>query len=122
MPSPAKKREPMIVLHSLWTGSALGVWGEDSELAAAPCENRISQPSTPHPLPHPFALSHSKLRMGLDMLVRSFHGKLGAEEEMVLRLPSGPRGPHPSLNLRTTAKGPPLAKEDPEWPHGASLA
>jgi SNF2 family DNA or RNA helicase len=89
----------MLVVHGLWAYGASYLWAEDSVLpAAAPA--RPGRPSRA-PRPHPFALQSPGLARALARLPEPVAGLAGqaVEDELTLRLPSGPDGPLASPEL-----------------------
>ncbi|MDO8689853.1 MAG: DEAD/DEAH box helicase [Dehalococcoidia bacterium] len=84
----AQAEETMISIHALWNGSAFCLWGEDSEVLLAFDRAQHPQAVNARVRPHPFSLTHVQLRKGLDMLARSFYGKIGADERISLSLSS----------------------------------
>ncbi|MDP2659604.1 MAG: SNF2 helicase-associated domain-containing protein, partial [Dehalococcoidia bacterium] len=89
----------MNVLHGLWTGAGLDIWGEDSELVIAPGRKKGRQPAASPIQWHPFALSHNGIRRRLDAFLDHFRAERVVEEEIDLRLPSDSRGPLSSPEL-----------------------
>jgi SNF2 family DNA or RNA helicase len=87
----------MRVIHGVWAGGALGLWGEDPELPAVP------RAGMPAPAPHPFACQAAELA---DLLA-ALPGSAGpaaaraAGGEITLQLPSaaGPDRPLASPEL-----------------------
>ncbi|MBE2997498.1 DEAD/DEAH box helicase [Nocardiopsis sp. HNM0947] len=80
----------MLVLHGVWDGDALAVWGEAESPAAIP-------PGA-HTGAHPFALTAGVLRAAL-----SGAGVRGRPGQLTLTLPGDPTGPvHSSLAPRDT--------------------
>ena len=81
----------MLVLHGVWDGDALLVWGE-----AEPADPVMRRPS--HSGAHPFALRAQTLRSAL-----SGAGVRGRARELTLNLPGDPTGPvHSVLAERDT--------------------
>ncbi|MDO8690595.1 MAG: SNF2 helicase-associated domain-containing protein, partial [Dehalococcoidia bacterium] len=89
----------MDVLHGLWTGSALSIWGEDSELVTASGRKKGRQPAAASIQGHPFALSYNGIRGCLGARPGPFRARRAVEDEIALRLPSDSRGPLSSPEL-----------------------
>ncbi|HEX8271854.1 MAG TPA: DEAD/DEAH box helicase [Longimicrobiaceae bacterium] len=87
----------MIVVHACWSPYGLRLWGESSyRPALAP--RRGGRPARkPRPRAHPFALDYWSLRDALTDLGPVDERSHAAE--LVLRLPSHPRGPEASPRL-----------------------
>jgi len=99
----------VIVLHASWILPTLRLWGESPQRPATTTGRRGSAARAPKPRPHPFAAGLSELWSAMERI-----GSVDAREasfgEVVLELPSLPRGPRAS----------PLLGRDPATEGGAA--
>ncbi|MDP2948269.1 MAG: DEAD/DEAH box helicase [Chloroflexota bacterium] len=102
----------MIVLHGIWSGSALHIWGEDSApLQRTGAAGRAGR----EPRPHPFAVDLAGLREALKAVLGSTFGSQGRGVEVRLRLPSAGARPMSSPELLLDEAGVQTQKRLVAW-------
>ncbi len=90
----------MLVIHGVWAYGGLNLWAEDSGRPAVMPNQATARPSRA-PRPHPFGCDPDIL---VDALAEASEqlgdlARKAADDELTLRLPSGPGGPLPSPEL-----------------------
>ena len=118
----------MLVIHGIWGGTSLYLWGEDLHLAKRVAGRRGVGKSKPKP--HPFALDSEHLREMATKLVPAPATHTAPDTQITMLFPTD-RGPLPS-QLSVTQNGEaPKARTAPhldpwkitalEWSHGEAL-
>lgn len=95
----------VIVLHAVWSRDGRRcVWAEDSERPANAPRRRGRRPVKPRPRAHPFAADVEQIKAALTTAGVPDRKNRGAEDTVVLRLPSSADGPGPSPHIRRGAE------------------